>query len=132
MAELADALDLGSSGETLEGSSPSFRMTKELMKAELVDISVCKKSFDIEVPQDVVDHEISHIAQRNNQSFEEMKSRLTKEDALDNIKDNLKNRKALDIVVTHAKITTETVARTVGDVAGDAPEELTESAAEQG
>lgn len=33
------------------------------MKAELNDISACRKSFDIEVPQDVVDHEITHIAQ---------------------------------------------------------------------
>ncbi len=32
------------------------------MKAELIDISPCKKTFDIEVPQDVVDHEITHIA----------------------------------------------------------------------
>lgn len=32
------------------------------MKAELVDISACKKSFDIEIPEDVVDHEITHIA----------------------------------------------------------------------
>jgi len=33
------------------------------MKAELIDISPCRKTFDIEVPQDVVDHEITHIAQ---------------------------------------------------------------------
>ena len=33
------------------------------MKAELIDISACRKTFDIEVPQDVVDHEITHIAQ---------------------------------------------------------------------
>jgi len=33
------------------------------MKAELIDISACRKSFDIEVPQEVVDHEITHIAQ---------------------------------------------------------------------
>jgi trigger factor len=32
------------------------------MKAELVDISTCKKSFDIEIPEDVVEHEMSHIA----------------------------------------------------------------------
>src|SRR5262245_23155214 len=32
------------------------------MKAELTDISECKKSFDIEVPQDVVDSEITTIA----------------------------------------------------------------------
>jgi len=33
------------------------------MKVELTDISECKKSLDFEVPQDVVDHEIGHIAQ---------------------------------------------------------------------
>ena len=33
------------------------------MKAELIDISECKKNLDIEIPQDVVDAEISHIAQ---------------------------------------------------------------------
>src|SRR2546428_12797466 len=33
------------------------------MKAELIDISACKKSIDIEIPQEVVDHEITHIAQ---------------------------------------------------------------------
>jgi trigger factor len=34
-----------------------------LMKAELTDVSECKKNLDIEIPQDVVDHEITHIAQ---------------------------------------------------------------------
>src|SRR6266699_771528 len=33
------------------------------MKAELIDISACKKNFDIEIPQEVVDREITHIAQ---------------------------------------------------------------------
>jgi len=32
------------------------------MKAELTDISECKKNIEIEIPQDVVDHEITHIA----------------------------------------------------------------------
>lgn len=32
------------------------------MKAELTDISACRKSFDIEIPPDVVDQEISHIS----------------------------------------------------------------------
>src|SRR5215813_9930430 len=32
------------------------------MKAELIDLSECKKNLDIEIPQDVVDHEITHIA----------------------------------------------------------------------
>ena len=67
MAELADALDLGSSGVTHEGSSPSFRISiirfKDSMKAELTDISTCKKSLDIEIPEDVVTKEISHISQ---------------------------------------------------------------------
>jgi trigger factor len=38
------------------------------MKAELTDISACKKSFDIEIPPDVVDKEISHISQHMMQS----------------------------------------------------------------
>src|SRR6478672_5639685 len=33
------------------------------MKAELTDITACKKNIEIEIPQDVVDHEITHIAQ---------------------------------------------------------------------
>jgi trigger factor len=33
------------------------------MKAELTDISACRKSFDIEIPPDVVDKEIAHISQ---------------------------------------------------------------------
>ncbi len=33
------------------------------MKAELTDVSECKKNIEIEIPQDVVDHEITHIAQ---------------------------------------------------------------------
>ena len=33
------------------------------MKAELRDLSECKKNLDIEIPQDVVDAEITHIAQ---------------------------------------------------------------------
>jgi trigger factor len=33
------------------------------MKVELTDVSECKKNIDIEIPQEVVDHEITHIAQ---------------------------------------------------------------------
>src|SRR5215467_2894490 len=33
------------------------------MKAELTDVSECKKNIEIEIPQEVVDHEITHIAQ---------------------------------------------------------------------
>lgn len=33
------------------------------MKADLIDVSDCKKNLDIEIPQDVVDAEITHIAQ---------------------------------------------------------------------
>src|SRR5438309_543973 len=34
-----------------------------MMKAELIDVSQCKKNLDIEIPQEVVDQEITHIAQ---------------------------------------------------------------------
>src|SRR5919198_438696 len=33
------------------------------MKAELIDVSETKKNLDIEIPQEVVDEEIAHIAQ---------------------------------------------------------------------
>lgn len=33
------------------------------MKAELIDVSGCKKNLDIEIPQEIVDAEIAHIAQ---------------------------------------------------------------------
>src|SRR2546426_10150566 len=33
------------------------------MKAELIDVSACKKNLEIEIPQEVVDAEITHIAQ---------------------------------------------------------------------
>src|SRR5216110_3180190 len=33
------------------------------MKAELIDISACKKNLDIEIPQEVVEREITQIAQ---------------------------------------------------------------------
>ncbi|HZS45014.1 MAG TPA: trigger factor [Blastocatellia bacterium] len=82
-----------------------------------------------EVTNDEIDHEIQHLADRNGQTFEAMKSRLTKEEALDNIRDNLKNRKALDVVVAHAKITTEAVTH---EAANEAEETVTESVAEQG
>jgi trigger factor len=33
------------------------------MKADLIDLSDCRKNLDIEIPQEVVDQEITHIAQ---------------------------------------------------------------------
>src|SRR2546422_6523561 len=33
------------------------------MKTELIDVSATKKNLEIEIPQDIVDHEILHIAQ---------------------------------------------------------------------
>src|SRR2546422_10699445 len=33
------------------------------MKTELIDVSATKKNLEIEIPQDIVDHEITHIAQ---------------------------------------------------------------------
>src|SRR5262245_24304632 len=32
------------------------------MKSELIDVTECKKNLDIEIPQDVVESEITHIA----------------------------------------------------------------------
>jgi trigger factor len=36
---------------------------EQSMKAQLIDVSACKKNLDIEIPKEAVDEEIAHIAQ---------------------------------------------------------------------
>ena len=72
MAELADALDLGSSGAILGGSSPPFR--KDLtnfiggkMKVEIIKVDECKRQLNIEIPNEIVSKELSKVYQEINQ-----------------------------------------------------------------
>lgn len=63
----------------------------------------------IEVTDEEVDHEVEHLAEANGQSPAATKARLTKEGILDTIKDQIKTRKALDLVIASAQIETEEV-----------------------
>ena len=63
----------------------------------------------IEVGEDDINEELEEYAASMNQSLDALRARLTKEGALDSIKEQVKNRKALDLVIASADIRTEEV-----------------------
>ncbi|MEW6212443.1 MAG: trigger factor, partial [Acidobacteriota bacterium] len=63
----------------------------------------------VEASDDEVEREIARMAARAGQTAAALKARLTREDALDSIRFQIKNRKALDIVVDSADIQIEEV-----------------------
>ena len=63
----------------------------------------------IEVSEAEIDGEIEQFAARTRQTMEALKARLTKEKALDSIKEQIRNRKALDFVISSAEIRTEEI-----------------------
>jgi trigger factor len=63
----------------------------------------------IEVSEDELDQEIERIAQGMGETTAALKARLTKEGALDTIRGQVRNRKALDLVIASADIRTEEV-----------------------
>lgn len=63
----------------------------------------------VEVTDEEIEHEIEHIAEANDRAPAAVKAQLTKEGAIDTIKDQIKTRKALDIVIASAQIETEEV-----------------------
>jgi trigger factor len=64
---------------------------------------------NLEVNDDELDHEIEHYAESINQTVTALKARLTKEGALDSIKSQVRNRKALDFVIASAETQIEEV-----------------------
>jgi len=70
-----------------------------------------------------LDQEISQLAQRTGVAEDALKARLTKEGSLDSIKEQVRNRKALDLVIASAETRIEEVAGLSSeDVAADAGE----------
>ncbi|MEK6299609.1 MAG: trigger factor [Acidobacteriota bacterium] len=70
-----------------------------------------------------VDQEISQLAQRAGVAEDVLKARLTKEGSLDSIREQVRNRKALDLVIDSAETRIEEVAGLNGeDVTADAGE----------
>jgi trigger factor len=63
----------------------------------------------IEVSEEEIDSEVEQLAARTRQTMEALKARLTKENALDSIKEQIRNRKALDFVISSAEIQIEEV-----------------------
>lgn len=64
---------------------------------------------NIEVSEDEINQELEQYAAGMNQSIEALRARLTKEGTLDSIREQVRNRKALDLVIASAEIRTEEV-----------------------
>lgn len=65
---------------------------------------------NIEVTDEELDSEIERRAEGTRESAAVLKARLTKEESLDSIKEQVRNRKALDLVISSADIRIEEVA----------------------
>lgn len=79
------------------------------------------KNENIEVSEEELNKEIEGYANSTGQPLEVLKARLTKDDALDSIKEQIRNRKALDLVIASADTRIEEVAGSGGPdaAAGD-------------
>jgi trigger factor len=73
------------------------------VKAALVLEQIADQE-NVGVTDEEVDEEISKRAQEAQQSFEAVKSRLTKEGGTDRIKDRIRNRKSLDLLLSFATL----------------------------
>jgi trigger factor len=80
----------------------------------------------IEVTTDEIDQEIERIAEGTDQPAASLRARLTKEGALDSIKEQVRTRKALDLIIASAELKIEEVkgpgeeAATTGEEDGQA------------
>jgi trigger factor len=61
----------------------------------------------IEVTDEEIDHEIVRMAHERGERFEQLKARLTKDDALSSIESRLTNLKALNVISKSAEVTVE-------------------------
>ena len=73
------------------------------VKVALVLEHIAEKE-NITVTEEEVDEDISKRAQEAHQSFDAVKSRLTKEGATDRIKDRIRNKKSLDLLLSLASV----------------------------
>lgn len=85
----------------------------------------------IDASDDEVDKEIEQIAASVNQTAAAVKARLTKDGGLDSIKEQVRHRKALDLVITSADIKTEEVEGVSGKEAATGEGEQAEIEGEQ-
>lgn len=74
----------------------------------------------IEASDEDVDREISQLAERSGVAQDVIRARLTKEGSLDSIREQVRNRKALDLVIASADTRIEEVAGLSGDATAGA------------
>ena len=72
-------------------------------------LSRIAETEEIEPSEDEMDQEVERLAESLGQSLASLKARLTKEGMLDSIKEQVRSRKALDLVIASADIKTEEV-----------------------
>jgi len=63
----------------------------------------------IEVTEGEINQEIERIAEGTNQTVTSLRARLTKEGALDSIKEQVRSRKALDLIIASAELIKEEI-----------------------
>jgi trigger factor len=80
---------------------------------------------NVEVSEEEVNHEIEDYAAHRGESVAAAKARLTKEEALDSIKEQVRHHKALDLVIASADLKTEEIEglRAPEEATGEAPPE---------
>lgn len=72
-------------------------------------VSKIADAEDVSVSSDEVDAEIELMAQSMGQTAEQVKARLTREDAVSSIESRLRYRKALDVILSSAEVTIEDI-----------------------
>jgi trigger factor len=106
-------LERGVDAETVEAKTSALVETsRELAQRELQAALILEKIAELEgitISEAELDAEIARRAARFHYSPADLKRRLTKEGLLDSIRDELRNRKALETVVAHAQVTIEIV-----------------------
>jgi trigger factor len=83
------------------------RATRDVRATFILD--QVARTEEIEVSDEEIDQELGRIAAGTGQTLASLKARLTKEDSLDSIREQVRNRKALDLVIASADIRIEEV-----------------------
>lgn len=100
----------------LDPRSPEFKweelreLVRERASEDLRGSLLLERVADaenIEVTEEEIEEEINSMAEGSGQSVEQVRAALTKEGGERSIADRLRNRKALDLLVTHANVRDE-------------------------
>ncbi len=87
-------------------------------------VSLIGDAEGVEVSQEEIDFEIERMAESTGETAEQLKARLTREEAVSSIENRLRHRKSLDAVVRNAEITVEEITEEQRQAAPSQPEVL--------